>query len=281
MDLGNIGTTIKNIRVGKNLTQKELSNGIITRTYLSKIENDLVNPSFDVIEKILLRLNMSLDEFIFVCNNKNISDKQKIMNTFLSISSNTETKKISYCLDICTKQNIIEYDPIFDDIILICTGLLSLSKKKNILKVPNEITIVWNKYKEKDTWYLIEIKIINCLLFLFPIFTSLSLAQRLNNELLKYNDFDKLNTMQAKIFLNISTLYLEKGLKKEAHFMLDKALIYSERENRLDLVCYSAARLALLEENFDKYFQILDTLSFFSLQHLADELILEKKRYFV
>lgn len=281
MNFNNAGNTIKQIRIGKNLTQKELSDGIITRTYLSKIENELVNPSFDVIEKILFRLNMTLDEFIFVCNEKKISSKHKILNSFFSISSNHELEKIQYCIKTCTKHNLSEYDPIFEDIILICTGLLSLSQKNSIDEIPNEILHVWNKYEKIDTWYLIEIKIINCLLFLFPMFTSFSLAQRLNNELLKYNDFDKLNILQAKIFLNLSTLYLEKDLKKEASIVLEKALIYSKRENRIDLICYSSARIYMLEKDIDSYSRIKDVLFLFNLQHLANELTLEEKRYFI
>ncbi len=59
-----IGQRIKEIRHNNNLTQEELSQGIISRTYLSLIEKGTVQPSTNVLIKLSERLNCSVDDFL-------------------------------------------------------------------------------------------------------------------------------------------------------------------------------------------------------------------------
>ena len=59
-----IGKRIKEIRHNNNLTQEELSQGIISRTYLSLIEKGTVQPSTNVLIKLSERLNCSVDDFL-------------------------------------------------------------------------------------------------------------------------------------------------------------------------------------------------------------------------
>ena len=59
-----IGQRIKEIRHNNNLTQEELAQGIISRTYLSLIEKGNVQPSTNVLIKLSERLNCTVDDFL-------------------------------------------------------------------------------------------------------------------------------------------------------------------------------------------------------------------------
>lgn len=59
-----IGQRIKEIRNNNNLTQEELADGIISRTYLSLIEKGSVHPSTNVLIKLSERLNCSVNDFM-------------------------------------------------------------------------------------------------------------------------------------------------------------------------------------------------------------------------
>lgn len=59
-----IGQRIKEIRNNNNLTQEELADGIISRTYLSLIEKGSVHPSTNVLIKLSKRLNCSINDFM-------------------------------------------------------------------------------------------------------------------------------------------------------------------------------------------------------------------------
>ncbi|OZM56484.1 hypothetical protein CIB95_11960 [Lottiidibacillus patelloidae] len=54
-----IGTKIKYYRINQGMTQDDLAQGIISIPYLSKIENNLIVPSEDVIELLCERLEIS------------------------------------------------------------------------------------------------------------------------------------------------------------------------------------------------------------------------------
>lgn len=59
-----IGQRIKEIRNNNNLTQEELADEIISRTYLSLIEKGSVHPSTNVLIKLSERLNCSVNDFM-------------------------------------------------------------------------------------------------------------------------------------------------------------------------------------------------------------------------
>ncbi|QBP40456.1 helix-turn-helix domain-containing protein [Paenisporosarcina antarctica] len=67
--MNNFGHVIKLERVRKNMKQITLAQGICTPSYLSKIENNSIVPSQEVIELLLKRLELSISQ------NKNLNDE--------------------------------------------------------------------------------------------------------------------------------------------------------------------------------------------------------------
>ncbi|MCE4956070.1 helix-turn-helix domain-containing protein [Macrococcoides caseolyticum] len=68
-----LGQRIKELRNQANLTQQELADGIISRTYLSLIEKNSVHPSTNVLKKLSVRLNCTLEDFTSITEDKNLS----------------------------------------------------------------------------------------------------------------------------------------------------------------------------------------------------------------
>ncbi|EAD5762839.1 XRE family transcriptional regulator, partial [Listeria monocytogenes] len=60
------GAIIKQIRKGKSISQIELSNTILSRTTISKIENNNIVPTINTLEAILHKLDVTVDEFQFI-----------------------------------------------------------------------------------------------------------------------------------------------------------------------------------------------------------------------
>lgn len=69
-----IGQRIRETRHRNNLTQEELSEGIISRTYLSLIEKGSVQPSTNVLIKLSERLNCSLNDLMSETSNFRYND---------------------------------------------------------------------------------------------------------------------------------------------------------------------------------------------------------------
>lgn len=86
-----IGNRIKEIRKEANLTQQELSDGIITRSYLSQIEKEIVQPSLEVLAKLSSKLNCSVDDFFKKVEDKKlllVQIKKDIKNAEMNLNNN-------------------------------------------------------------------------------------------------------------------------------------------------------------------------------------------------
>lgn len=68
-----LGQRIKALRNDANMTQQELAEGIISRTYLSLIEQNTVYPSMNVLKKLSGRLNCTLEDFTLEDSDKSVS----------------------------------------------------------------------------------------------------------------------------------------------------------------------------------------------------------------
>ena len=73
-----IGTTIKNIRKKKGLTQGDLAiESGVTQTYLSQIENNLKDPTVSTLRKISERLQIPLPILFFLSIDENDIPSEK------------------------------------------------------------------------------------------------------------------------------------------------------------------------------------------------------------
>ena len=64
-----IGKALKYIRIRKGFTQKEVAGNIVTVSFLSKLENEKTNISFDLLIKLIDRMGVGIEEFIDLSKN--------------------------------------------------------------------------------------------------------------------------------------------------------------------------------------------------------------------
>lgn len=78
--LNQLGTTIKKARVSANLTQDELAEQVgITGRYIMALENEHKQPSFEVLCKIILTLNIPADNIFYPENQYTENEKEQLM----------------------------------------------------------------------------------------------------------------------------------------------------------------------------------------------------------
>ncbi len=62
------GTTYKRLREAKNITMQKAADHIVSKSFLSRFERNLTNISFAKLYALLLNINVSVAEFIFIDN---------------------------------------------------------------------------------------------------------------------------------------------------------------------------------------------------------------------
>ncbi|TCP58019.1 DNA-binding XRE family transcriptional regulator [Tumebacillus sp. BK434] len=68
--MAGVGQRIKELRKASKLTQQELAEGVVTRSYISQIEKGLIQPSYDTLEKLSNKLGVSVEDFFKEPENK-------------------------------------------------------------------------------------------------------------------------------------------------------------------------------------------------------------------
>ena len=82
MNICDFGTILKHLRKGRNLTQQSLGNDLgLSKAVVSKYENGLGYPTFDVLVKIASYFGVTTDYLLGVSNGKtvdvsNLTDSQ-------------------------------------------------------------------------------------------------------------------------------------------------------------------------------------------------------------
>jgi transcriptional regulator with XRE-family HTH domain len=104
-----IGSRIKEIRKSLNLTQSDLAEGLVTRSFISQIEKGKVSPSVDTLEKISQRLNCSISDLIGQSVNVSLH-KQNILSFF----DTTEAYILSR--DIAAAKRLFQSIPSINDL---------------------------------------------------------------------------------------------------------------------------------------------------------------------
>lgn len=78
--LNSLGATIKQARLAANLTQDELAEQIgITGRYIMALENEHKHPSFEVLCKIILTLNIPADNIFYPETQNTENEKERLI----------------------------------------------------------------------------------------------------------------------------------------------------------------------------------------------------------
>ena len=168
-DFGNV---YKEIRESKGLTQEEVCGDILSRTSLSKIESGKTTPKYENMEFLLQQINMSFEEFEYICQLYQPSQRTEIMQTYLNMSSILGTSELEKLFQKCQDYLKTHHDlPIKEirDMLEIVIYTRQNGTKKLSIEVNNTVKKLWKKIEKQDTWYENDLKILNTILFTFPI----------------------------------------------------------------------------------------------------------------
>ncbi|MBC1936702.1 helix-turn-helix transcriptional regulator [Listeria grandensis] len=245
-----IGDTLKYIRSNKQYSQKNICVNTLSRTALSKIENNKLNPTYIKLSYILEKLDLDFEEFSYVQNNFKLNGKKKILNDFKKISSNSEVNAISTLMSSCQKYlNKEATDYIVSDIFLVLKSLSMLHSGLPMNDIIQTISPVWTRLARLDKWFLIEIHLINNLLFIFDISTAIPICKRALSELSKYDS--QSGTLPIAFQLNLAYMLLVENDTTQAASYLNQTISLSKKQKRYDLLAVSQIRLGIATSPFN------------------------------
>ena len=232
------GKVYKEIRESKGLTQEEVCGDILSRTSLSKIESGKVTPKYENMEFLLRQINMSFEEFDYICQLYQPSQRTEIMQTYLNMRSIIGTSDlvnlIQKCQDYLKTHHDLPVEEIRDMLEVVIyirqhgTGELSDHAEQVVKKL-------WRKIEKQDTWYESDLKILNTILFSFSIDHLHLITGKILQRLEVYKNYQHLYDLRMAILLNLSTIYL-----------------YNQDKNMCKQICYTLLEDAKNKKSYDR-----------------------------
>ena len=232
------GKVYKEIRESKGLTQEEVCGDILSRTSLSKIESGKVTPKYENMEFLLRQINMSFEEFDYICHLYQPSQRTEIMQTYLNMSSILGTSELEKlfqkCQDYLKTHHDLPIEEIRDMLEVVMyirqhgAGELSDHAEQVVKKL-------WRKIEKQDTWYESDLKILNTILFSLPIEHLHLITGKILQRLEVYKNYQHLYDLRMTILLNLSTLYL-----------------YNQDKNMCKQICYTLLEDAKNKKSYDR-----------------------------
>ena len=217
-----IGTTLHTIRKNLQITQNELSKGIMTQGAYSKIEKSQLQVNAEQFIQLLLKMNINLNEFTFIMNEYKLDEKREIIQAFTSLEVGDLSTLQSHLQRI---ENFLdnEKDPLIESLSKIYKSFIILQLENDLLKAREMIRPIWEKMQRLDHWYIIDFEVLNAILFLFP----LDIAKELTNTALKrlehYDHYNEdLTYLKIYFNINLSVLYIEAKQFEECLQLLEQ-----------------------------------------------------------
>ena len=231
------GKVYKEIRESKGLTQEEVCGNVISRTSLSKIESGKATPKYENMEFLLRQINMSFEEFDYICHLYQPSQRTEIMQTYLNMSSIIGSSGLVDFFETCQNYLKTHHDlPIEEirDMLEVVIHIRQHGTEQLSDQVKQTIQKLWEKIEKQDTWYESDLKILNTILFSFPIEHLHLITEKILQRLEVYKNYQHLYDLRMTILLNLSTLYL-----------------YNQDKNMCKQICYTLLEDAKNKKSYD------------------------------
>ena len=232
------GKVYKEIRESKGLTQEDVCGDILSRTSLSKIESGKVTPKYENMEFLLRQINMSFEEFDYICHLYQPSQRTEIMQTYLNMSSIIGSSGLVDFFETCQNYLKTHHDlPIEEirDMLEVVIHIRQHGTEELSDQVKQTIQKLWEKIEKQDTWYESDLKILNTILFSLPIEHLHLITGKILQRLEVYKNYQHLYELRVAILLNLSTIYL-----------------YHQDKNMCQQICYTLLEDAKNKKSYDR-----------------------------
>ena len=262
------GKVYKEIRESKGLTQEKVCGNVLSRTSLSKFESGKATPKYENMEFLLRQINMSFEEFEYICHLYKPSQRTEIMQTYLNTSSIIGTNSLVNLFETCQDYLKIHHDlPIEEirDMLEVVIYIRQHGTRQLSIQVEQTVKKLWEKIEKQDTWYESDLKILNTILFSFPIEHLHLITEQILQRLEVYKNYQHLYELRMAILLNLSTIYLYNQDKNTCQQICYTLLEDAKKKRRYDILAIAYVRIGICTSN-DHLIQ-----KGFSLLELTDE----------
>ncbi|MBM6615527.1 helix-turn-helix domain-containing protein [Desemzia sp. RIT804] len=214
----NYGQVLRRLREEKGYSLRQISNGILSTSFLSKFERGESNISLSHFIHVIERMNISLDEFVFSANEYKPSELDQLMSDIATAYQRNNTSKLKNIMNK-EHQKWEEYglDAYLCNSIMAEAKMLNLQKKE-IDKKKREYLA--NYLFNIELWGNYELVIYANSLTIFPPETVIALSKEVVKKTSMYKLVNKNFVQTLAILINTIIVCLETNLLNDALYFI-------------------------------------------------------------
>ncbi|NQR00894.1 helix-turn-helix transcriptional regulator [Streptococcus suis] len=270
------GTVLKEIRKSKGLSQQEVCGDALSRTTLSKIENNKEYPTIAHFSHILRQLDMTFAEFDYICHAYQPSERSSIIHRFENLRGQFFSE--SNCQDFLyqvnqylKKQEDIRVQRIEQQIQL----ALSIYQTGDGERTRQLGQVLWKELEKSGTWYLADFRKLGLVLPIIPVSRLKGFVDKILLSLDKYKDFRDVQVSQFAFLNNLSTVLLKNGEYQLCVSVMERVYTMAQESMRIDYVGMANVRMGIFQQDrgmVDKGIAILRAADLLEVvEHLEKE----------
>lgn len=198
----------REFRKSKNITQEEVSEGIVSAAFLSKFERGQSDLASTKLLKLLVRLNINFHEFFVFFNEMHESSQPSFISQLTKAAQQDNIHLLNYLhnseVDLYKKSNNFRHK---HNQILISQYLRRIRNEKFNISETSKIT---NYLFNIDDWGYYEFTLFSNSLFFLPNETLNNAAKQLTVKNLKFLNSDQYKDETALVLTNIVSFLIER-----------------------------------------------------------------------
>lgn len=261
------GETIKQIRTSQRLSQRDLARGIMSRSNLSRFESGDYYPSYDKVIGIIGRLGLSLEEILYIADDYQANPLEQLQRKLVEYENQSNLEGLRE-VSRASKKSFEETDNkeyqtlyLFSQLSFLNLGLRDEIPDKTAIK-----EIILPYFKNKEEWYIKDLRFLNNSLAIFDLEDACFLANRALKNFEKYQQFNVQTNLQANLMINLGTRCFDEKLFSESQHYFQRGKFFSDSFNHVynQLIC--SVYLAIISGNessqLEIYFSALALLGY-------------------
>lgn len=246
------GAVYKEVRKAKGLTQAQVCGDEISRTTLAKIEANKAVPNFENMLFLLDQINMSLEEFKYICNIYQPSKRQEIFKKVYDATLKMGTEELTEVRQLCEYYLKTNHDVPIEKILDILVVLINF-RKHGFVNPTEELQArtkkIWDYLDKQDEWYERDFDLLNAILFSFPLETVAETTDKLLASLEKYKGYHNINDIKYALLANLSSIFLFNNRKTDCERITLMIEDLARETKRYDQLGFAQVRLGICRDN--------------------------------
>lgn len=226
---------------------------------------------------------MSLEEFRYICNLYQPSIRQNIFNKIYNYSSSSNRANLKDIREQCEEHLKTHHDIPIEYVLDMLTVGIAV-REHGFLQPSQELQIVtqkmWSMLEKQDTWYERDLKMLNAILFHFPLEQLPDITDRIIDSLKKYTDYSQIADTKHSLLSNLATIYLYNHRLKECEKITCFTYDLAKQTKRYDRLGFSSIQLGICRNEQEFIEQGLKILELTQEETLLETIRIELEEFY-